>query len=361
MNYQDEINQLMNQISANEQSNSCRKEHQRRSCSCCHQCCCPSAIIGPTGATGATGATGTAGATGPTGPTGATGATGTAGATGPTGPTGATGATGTAGATGPTGPTGATGATGATGPTGPTGTDGEDGTSDTIAVGTTTTGDAGTEASVTDTTGAPNHILEFVIPRGFDGADGQDGDIGATGPTGPTGPTGATGPTGPTGVCTCPCKANGELVYNGHMENFTDNLPNGWSAPVVNTVSKVTQQGRVHTGNAAVNIKNGGKLTQEVNLTGGCYYVFSFFARGEGAQVKFKASVIFLNDMGTQVTGVTIETREQDVPNSNRDFGYYRDVTIAAPNDTTHALIKFEVTAEGNQSLDLDDVSLLVQ
>lgn len=28
---------------------------------------------------------------------------------------------------------------------------------------------AGTEASVTDTTGSPNHVLNFVIPRGFDG------------------------------------------------------------------------------------------------------------------------------------------------------------------------------------------------
>ena len=49
---------------------------------------------------------------------------------------------------------------------------------------------------VTDSGGSPNHVFDFVIPRGFDGEDGEDG---ATGPTGPTGPTGATGPTGPTG------------------------------------------------------------------------------------------------------------------------------------------------------------------
>lgn len=64
--------------------------------------------------------------------------------------------------------------------TGPTGT------AETLAVGTTTTGEAGTNASVTDSGGSPNHVFDFVIPKGFDGEDG------ATGPTGPTGPTGAT-------------------------------------------------------------------------------------------------------------------------------------------------------------------------
>ncbi len=107
---------------------------------------------------------------------------------GPTGPRGFTGATG------PSGPTGPTGATGPTGPIGATGPTGEDGIAETIAVGTTTTGDAGTDASVTDTTGGPNHVLDFVIPKGFDGVDGEDG---VTGPTGATGPKGATGPTGP--------------------------------------------------------------------------------------------------------------------------------------------------------------------
>ena len=55
-----------------------------------------------------------------------------------------------------------------------------------MAVGTTSTGDAGTEASVVDSGGSPNHVFDFVIPRGFDGEDG---------PTGPTGATGATGAT----------------------------------------------------------------------------------------------------------------------------------------------------------------------
>lgn len=80
------------------------------------------------------------------------------------------------------------------GPTGPTGP------SETLAVGTTTTGDAGTNATVTDSGGSPNHVFDFVIPRGFDGSDGEDGATGPTGPTGPQGIQGEIGPTGPQGI-----------------------------------------------------------------------------------------------------------------------------------------------------------------
>ena len=51
-----------------------------------------------------------------------------------------------------------------------------------VAVNSTTTGAAGTNASVTNVGDEVNVMLDFVIPRG---------DTGATGPTGPTGPTGA--------------------------------------------------------------------------------------------------------------------------------------------------------------------------
>ena len=143
---------------------------------CCPPPCCP--VVGPTGPRGPAGPTGPTGpqgipgpngATGPTGPlgvTGATGPTGPAGATGPTGPAGATGPTGPAGATGPTGPAGATGPTG---PTGPSGDNGEDGAAATLRVGTVTTGDAGTDASVTNSGTTRDAVFDFVIPRGDTG------------------------------------------------------------------------------------------------------------------------------------------------------------------------------------------------
>lgn len=64
-------------------------------------------------------------------------------------------------------------------------------------VGTTTTGAAGTNASVS----ISGHELSFTIPRGDTGATGPTGPTGAdstvAGPTGPTGPQGVQGPVGP--------------------------------------------------------------------------------------------------------------------------------------------------------------------
>ena len=74
---------------------------------------------------------------------------------------------------------GPTGATGPTGPAGPT----------TVDVGITTTGDPGTEATVTNVGTNQDAVFNFVIPRGATGATGPIGATGATGPTGPTGPT----------------------------------------------------------------------------------------------------------------------------------------------------------------------------
>ena len=207
---------------------------------------------GATGLTGPQGPTGATGAQGPTGETGATPvismtadvlpATGapsvtviksgtdeapvfSLGFTGLKGETGETGPQGPQGETGETGATGATpditvdatvdsnvgtpavvvtksgtdeepvftlsfsnlkGETGATGATGPAGQDGMG----TITIGTTTTGAAGTQASVTNSGTAQDAILNFTIPKGDTGSQGPQGE---TGPTGPTGPTGANG------------------------------------------------------------------------------------------------------------------------------------------------------------------------
>ena len=60
----------------------------------------------------------------------------------------------------------------------------------TVTVGTTTTGSAGSSASVVNSGSYSEAVLDFTVPRG---------DTGATGPAGPTGATGATGPAGATG------------------------------------------------------------------------------------------------------------------------------------------------------------------
>ena len=52
---------------------------------------------------------------------------------------------------------------------------GTDGESATVSVGSTTTGNAGTNASVVNSGTSSTAVLDFTIPRGADGADGSDG------------------------------------------------------------------------------------------------------------------------------------------------------------------------------------------
>lgn len=154
--------------------------------------------------------------------------------------------------------------------------------------------------------------------------------------------------------------SNGQLVLNGDMENRSDDKPTDWIFTNPDGVTSVTSQGRVHSGSWAVNIEDDSAIEQTIPITScGCYYILSFFARGEGSQVGLTVTVTFETTMGS-VNGGTITIRQQDITNSNRDFAFYQLVTSAAPANVTGITIKFLVNAEGNQSLDLDDVSLIV-
>lgn len=178
----------------------------------------PVSIKGPTGATGPAGATGARGPKGDTGATGPQGVQGPRGVKGDTGAQGPQGIQGPRGAQGPRGETGATptitanatvsqgdpdeepsctvvktgtniapnfafvfenikgnkGDKGDTGETGPRGPQGPQGMG-TITIGTTTTGAAGTAASVTNRGTAQDAVLDFTIPQGAAGATGADG------------------------------------------------------------------------------------------------------------------------------------------------------------------------------------------
>lgn len=187
---------------------------------------------------------------------------------------------------------------------------------------------------------------------------GPTGPTGPTGIQGPTGPTGATGATSPTGNCTCSCISRGELVVNGGMEDVTDEKPTGWLFTNPDNITSENSQGRFHSGNWSVNIENDSTISQVINnIEPGCFYKLSFFARGEGDQVSLNANVIFITNSG-DVLGGNIMVRAQDITNSNRNFAYYRLITSQAPIGTTGIRIEFIVNANGNQSLDLDDVSL---
>lgn len=62
-----------------------------------------------------------------------------------------------------------------------------------VSVGTTTTGAAGTNASVSNSGTTQDAVLNFTIPRGAQGVQGPQGIQGNTGPAGPTGPQGPMG------------------------------------------------------------------------------------------------------------------------------------------------------------------------
>lgn len=130
---------------------------------------------GEKGDTGLQGVQGEKGERGPQGATGPQGVKGDKGDKGDTGPQGPQGIQGERGLQGPQGLQGATGETGATGPQGAQGVQGLQGpagSAATITIGSVTTSAPGTSASVTNRGTPSAAVLDFVLPKGKDGADG---------------------------------------------------------------------------------------------------------------------------------------------------------------------------------------------
>ena len=252
---------------------------------CCKNCCCPSAIIGPPGEKGATGAPGEKGATG---------------------------------------------------------------TADTITVRNTITGNPDTKASVTDVTGSPNHVLDFVIPRGATGAPGEKGATGAPGEKG------ATGATGPPGRCCC----RGEMLRNGSMESFDKTVPIQWYTTVPSLISRTTADGEVHTGDSAVKLKNGAVLTQRIALTDGGCHILSFYAMASGTRTGVTAELKFLDGKGNQIAGTVVRAAPKKLPTKPYQFGMYQSVGVA-PETAAFAEVRFTAEAGADEYLILDDISLL--
>ena len=143
------------------------------------------------------GAKGDKGERGEPGQDGAPGKDGAKGEKGETGPAGAPGAKGEQG---DPGPAGTPGAKGEKGEPGAKGDKGEPGQAASLRVGSVQTGQAGTQAQVTNSGTALEAVFDFVIPQGEKrrkGEPGAKGDKGDTGPQGVQGPTGSAGPQGP--------------------------------------------------------------------------------------------------------------------------------------------------------------------
>lgn len=69
----------------------------------------------------------------------------------------------------------------------------------TVSIGTVTTGNPGTNVSVTNSGSGSAAVLNFIIPEGNTGPEGPQGPTGLTGPVGPAGPAGADGNDGTDG------------------------------------------------------------------------------------------------------------------------------------------------------------------
>jgi hypothetical protein len=85
------------------------------------------------------------------------------------------------------------------GSNGSNGTNGTNGAAATVTVGPTTTGAAGTSASVSNSGTSSAAVFNFTIPQGATGPAGTNGTNGTNGSTGATGATGVAGATGPAG------------------------------------------------------------------------------------------------------------------------------------------------------------------
>jgi hypothetical protein len=90
--------------------------------------------------------------------------------------------------TGAKGEKGDKGETGDVGEKGEIGPQGETGTAATISVGSVTTLDAGSEATVTNSGTSSEAVFDFGIPTGATGAKGDKGDVGDKGDKGDAGP-----------------------------------------------------------------------------------------------------------------------------------------------------------------------------
>ena len=142
---------------------------------------------------------------------------------------GAKGDKGDTGATGAKGEKGDTGAKGDKGEKGDTGATGANGITPTLKVGSTSTGNAGTNASVTMTDSNNVYTLNFVIPKGDKGDTGAKGDAGVKGQDGAKGADGIT-PTLKVGtVTTLAAGSNATVTMSKNNNEYTLNfgIPKG--------------------------------------------------------------------------------------------------------------------------------------
>ncbi|MDO5294913.1 MAG: hypothetical protein Q4F05_19430, partial [bacterium] len=182
---------------------------------------------------------------------------------------------------------------------------------------------------------------------------------------GPEGPTGATGPQGP-------AVTTGNLAINGDMEEFTGNIPTGWTGPGVNQSEKVTNApypSLVHSKASAVRLKETDpsipvtlSRTTEIELKN-CYYKCTFSTLCTGSTPELMVKLGFLDESDTLIGSYT----EYSIGAGSLppfDYGYRNFFFISdnkAPETAAKVEVKFEATNLGNgQDIYIDDIFVYV-
>ncbi len=242
------------------------------------------------------------------------------------------------GQTGPTGPQGRDGIQGLQGEIGPTGPKGEKGDNGptSIKIGKTTTGDAGTLASVTNVGTDKEVILNFIIPKGDKGLDGAIGPQGEVGPPGPKGDTVSSsikvGKT-TTGDAGTSASVTNVGTDKDAILNFT--IPKGDKGDTVSTSIKV---GKTTTGDAGTSATVTNVGTDKDAILD---FVIPKGEKGDGDSNLYNA-LIFIAVPETTVSGIAILGSTKKVPNTSEYFTINNGTKISIQKAGT-----YEITISG--------------
>lgn len=186
-------------------------------------------------------------------------------------------------------PTGGRGLKGDTGSRGPKGDKGDTGNAATVVVGSTTTGDAGTSASVSNSGTAYAAVLDFTIPKGDKGdtgAAGQDG-VSPTVSTSKSGKTTTVTFTDVNGTSTATI-LDGEDASNtwgditGTLSDQTDlnTALGGKQETLVSGTNIKTINGSSILGSGDIEVASDIELTAHKNTNGNGIYTFTDYSKG---------------------------------------------------------------------------------
>lgn len=301
---------------------------------------------------------------------------------GPTGPKGEMGSQGLKGDIGPTGPRGEIG------PTGPKGEQG----STTITIGDTITGDAGTQAMVTNIGTNKDLILNFTIPKGSKGDEGAigpigprgekgetgpkgeqgekgekgetgptglqglQGEIGPMGPQGPQGEKGETGPAGPQGEQgpQGPIGPKGEQGDSGTLEPALYNTLFFVNVPetTVSGIASLDTPKIIPTGNEYFEISG----SRNIKIKKSGTYEITLCGKISGVTTAVGASFYLYDATNDKKTDLVFELKKGNIPEMN-----FSEVNLLEVTNPIELQLKTEIENDTAANIDFSDINILIK